>query len=302
MLLDPRRLNPVRVGAGAVQWAFARKVLPLSAVSPLDHLLRVEVPESAKTSADLVAIGVGLDPDGGVRTSSKGKIYEQALRVLARPEALLNFAEFIPNGKETLALHFILGDGIATLFELEDGGVSFSPALPFSDLLKSLSRHLANTEAPFEKLALWPSQLRMLGWLFAENKPSITAEFAQNRLLAAKLTEAEAKGMLDELVEAALVLREGSQLSPATKVKPVLERLATGCVAELTVVPYDKNGAPRPPTAVRFIGNEKDRLTSLPIEGEALKKAAPDSSEPVLISVTAEGKQELYKLLSAFVS
>jgi len=96
----------------------------------------------------LVSIGVGLDPEGGVRTSSEGQNLRAGRCACSATEALPRSPSSFPEGKQTYAMHFVLGEASPAV-RARRRSDQLPPALPFSELLKSsaaISEHEARRE------------------------------------------------------------------------------------------------------------------------------------------------------------
>src|SRR5262249_20875537 len=143
-----------------------KRYFPIHAGSPLKALLALPCDAAAKNGKELTKLGIPSEPASGVRVSGKGRAYLEALIISGAPEARLEYAEISSELERPLAMDLVLGGGKAALVDLDEEGLSFSPAILYSDLVKPLARHIHGTELAMEKLTLWADQLRTIVWVF----------------------------------------------------------------------------------------------------------------------------------------
>jgi hypothetical protein len=222
---------------------------------------------------------------------------------MAQPEALLVFSELDTGGGEPLVMRMLLGQGVASICDVEEDGLSMSPPLPYADLVNALARHLENGQVDLPPTSLWPSQLKLIAWIFTEGPKSMSRADANKRLAAgAQLKEADAATLVQELIGAKLLVEQGGQLSLAKPLLPLIERMGTGHMAELVLTVYGEDGKPASRDEVRFFGKPKDRVTALSVKGEMLKAATGGkATEDTLIHVTAPPRGGMHELLRAFL-
>jgi hypothetical protein len=270
--VDPLTLNPVRLSPGAIAHLAAE--LPPSKASPLAAVLTLK---AAPDAADLVALGIPHQarPSGA---TAKGKIYRQALETLASPELTLTLSE-IGASPTPLTMKLVLGGGSAVIADVDTGGLSLSPPIPYAELIKKLARHFENTPQLSEQRAFWPAQLKVLTAMFGEEnrlETQVTAAALKARFDASGVTAAEAKEALDDLVKGGLIVsRPDGSYALTENTAFWLLRMGTAVIGELTLVAHDDEGNSSPvPTELRFFGPPKDRITCITVRGEELKALA----------------------------
>jgi hypothetical protein len=301
LFVDPSQMQPIRLGIGTLQWLVNSKQLEVSTTSPIHPLLQLGCSPKDLNNRELVALGMSLDPEGSIRPSAKGKAYAEALRVAAQPEALLEFSEVSHQGHDSMRI--VLADGKGTIADIDDAGLSFSPPVAFADLLRGFTRHLQNAELELEARSLWPSQLRLIAWVFSGEEKTLPRALAAERLSAAATIDAtEASEVVQELIDSNLFELSGDSVSPSASIAPLLERMASGHLAELLLTPYDEDGNEAEKSELRFVGRPNDRLTTLTLRGELLKVVAGDSpAEDTAINVMAADRAKLDALLRSFI-
>lgn len=274
---------------------------PVATVSPLFPLLSAE---GEHGSSELEALGFPVD---GAKGSASGRLYDEALRIAAQPEALLELAELTP-GEAPFKARFLLGQGKAVLCDLDSTGLSVSSPLLISDLIGALARHFENTpqRAP-ESVAIWRSQLTVIAALFSAGgegfEATISRATAASRLAPLGVEPEDASAAIDELVGAQLLHFAEPSLSLTPGVAFWMRRVATVTVGELTLVSYPAEGEAQPAhTQVRFAGARGDRVTAVTFTGpdlEQLVKGPPPEEAAVSFSVLSQ--EALVRLLGTFL-
>jgi hypothetical protein len=263
--VDPILLNPVRLGLGTIHHLRDKRYFPIHAGSPFQPLLALPCDQAAKHGRELTKIGIPSEPLSGVRVSGQGRAYLDALVVAGAPEAHLEYAELDANGNKSMAMDLVLGRGIGAVVDIDTLGLSISPALAYTKLVRPMARHLHNIDLPVPKLSLWAAQLRIIGWAYGVQIEA-SREAIEIRVSAfAKVSLAEAAEAVKDLIGAGLLLEQGQQLAVHPTLAAYIERAATGVMAELRVTPFDADGKAQDRRELRFFGHEQDRISALTV-------------------------------------
>jgi hypothetical protein len=298
--VHPTKLQPVQIGLGTLHHLVDKKYFPVNPNSPVEALLKLPCADADKNGAALPKLGIPADPKSGMRMGGKGKLYFEALELAARPEARVEFMEVSADGS-VLRMDIVLGAGKGAVVGADRDGLSVSPPLPYSDLLRSLSRHLQNTEAPVERLVVWPTPLATLSFVFGPEK-ELQRTVVEERLLgASKLPADQVKAAVDESLKGGLLIANGTALRPHRTLAAFFERAAAAVVAELLLTPYDKQGNKGDRQDLRFFGKENDRITVLTARGALLKASAPVPVEDTLVTLMTLPKDALRRFLGSFL-
>jgi hypothetical protein len=300
--VDPLKLKPATVGLGTVHWLKTKKYFAIRPNSPLDALLQLPAPPQAEVDGkELLKLGIPAQPDPNARVNGKGRIYLDALLLAAQPQARLEVSELGPAGKNGVSMDYVLGHGKAALVEVAATGLSFSPAIPYNDLLRPLARHFTNAALDVPRLNLWGSQLKAIVELYGA-KTSLPKATAEKYLtVGAKLPAAQATALLGELLTAELLVANGDALELHPTLKAYVDRTSTGVMAELRVTPYDAEGKLGDRRELRFFGKPDDRISVLSAYGALLKSQTPKPSETVMVSISAVPKELMLSELEAFL-
>jgi hypothetical protein len=289
--VDPLKLKPARLSLGAIHHLKDKRYFPIHPSSPLQALLSVPCGPEQKHGKELTKLGIPAEPQSGVRVSGKGRAYLESLIIAGAPEARLEYAEIAPGGERPIAMDLVLGGGKAAMVDLDQGGLSFSPAMLYSDLVKPLVRHVHGADVLIEKLTLRGEELRTVGWVFRSQTELPRAECEARLVALAKLSPKDAATAVNELVAKRLLIANGPALALNPPLKAYVERAAQGSVIELMLTPYDAKGKAGDRRELRFIGPPKDRIAALTVK----------EKDGIVIALLAVSRDPLRRFLESFM-
>jgi len=283
----------LHLSQAALEWLLEEGGLEVSEASPFGFLLRTPrrfSPKQRAAAAETELAARGVTPAKASPPGANGKPpgFESALRVLARPEALLRITISTPAGSPAIVSLFTRGDQ-GSVYYFDQDGFNVGSPVELTTVAASLEQQVQGP-GPLEgeaAVAFWPSVLATLTQIWTAVKCDVAASVRRSDALARMGSPGPAEDTagpaLDELVQTGVLQATNGDLSIPPRYRPWLQLVWSGHLFQVNRLPLPAQGPPPAPEKgenLLFVGPPGRRVYCRDLTGAELMQKLDATKQP----------------------